>query len=197
MASLRVEVERFVAETATLETLLSQTEALSPAHQKLIAELIIVKLAVAFENCISQGLYRIVAGQPDLSGAVVARHTTPNTIAAAKAQLLAGAQRTPWLNASEVCASLQKVVENNDPMLERIRRHGPTVSAIRKIRNHIAHRNRNSSLKFRDLVLQVYGARLNHISPGTLLLTRRIGPKPLCLRLVIASRIAVSEIFSR
>ena len=195
MAALRTEVARFLKEISALEALISELEGLPPAHQKLIAELIIIKLAVGLENCLSQGFYRLASGQADLKGDLLVRHSHPSTIAAAKSELLAGCRNSPWLNTSDTCKCLEKVVVASDPILSRIRRHGNTVSSIRKIRNHVAHKNRNSSTKFGDVVRQVYGARLNSISPGTLLLTKRAGSRPLCQQLIIGARVATIEIF--
>lgn len=197
MASIQVEVDRFVNETHALENLLSETGSLPPRQRKLIAELILIKLAVGFENCISQGIYRLAAGQPDLAGQTVTRHSNPQTISSARSALLTGVRGAPWLNASDMCSCLLNVVPPTEPLLQRIRQHGVTVTTIRKVRNHIAHRNSNSSIKFREVVRQVYGAPLNHISPGTLLLTHRSGPRSLCLQLLIAGRVAASEIFQK
>jgi hypothetical protein len=101
-----------------------------------------------------------------------------------------------WLDASDVCDALKAVLDPADSAIVNLRKHGLVLSQIRKVRNHIAHKNRTSLPAFQTVVRTVYGAKLNGVTPGQLLLTPRYGPKCLLERLLAGARIAVKETFS-
>jgi hypothetical protein len=180
----------------TLSGLLSQTTAFQPFYRKIIAELITVRLAVALENCLSGSFYRLASGTSFESGRAPTLHTRAGSIASAQSLLLSGGGFN-WLNGSDLCTALQLPFDPSDPCLNNIRKHSTTLAEIRKIRNHIAHRNRTSGLAFRQVVRRVYGKELNGVTPGTLLLTSRHARRSLCEALLVGSRVMVRDIFEK
>jgi len=161
----------------------------------MVAELSLVRLAVGLENALSTGFYRVGAGRPFADGSAATILHPPSQPRTAEARMKHGRGKITWLNASELSDAIEAVVDPTDACHNRLRSHGSTLAQVRRIRNHIAHRNRNSSQQFQIVVQSIYGARLNNVTPGTLLLTPRGGPTPLIRRLIIGSRTAVTEVF--
>ena len=187
---------RCLLEISSLEGVLSESGSLPPRYRKVVAELIIIRLAVSLENCLSASFYRLASGTVFESGRPAQLHTRAATIPAATILLHSGG-RFSWLNGSELCSTLELAFRDTDPCLSNIRRHSTTLAEIRKIRNHVAHRNRISGRAFRTVVRRVYGRPLNSVSPGTLLLTPRNGSRSLCSALLIGARVLVREVLER
>ena len=197
--TIPVTVEKYRKSSGRLRLLLDGIGQLSPMHQKTISELVAVRLAVALENCISQSLYRVAAGKPMCSGRVASLNVVPFGQKLAQSAVRTGCSKEgnirSWLDSSELTARMIHIVHEDDMILSRIRAHGGTFADLRKIRNHIAHGNRVSFTGFQQIVLRVYGAKLNHVTPGMLLLTKRAKPINYCRRLIVSSDSAVREIF--
>lgn len=196
MTGVTTATNRCLSQVDALVGLLSQSTTLPPFYRKVVAELITVRLAVALENCLSASFYRLASGTPFESGRAPLLHTRANSIAGAQALLLSGGAFN-WLNGSDLCAALQLAFDPTDPCLNNIRKHSTTLAEVRKIRNHIAHRNRTSGTAFRQVVRRVYGKALNGIPPGTLLLTPRHARRRLCEALLIGSRVLIKDVFEK
>ena len=55
-------------------------------------------------------------------------------------------------------------------------RNSSLIDELRRVRNRIAHNNAQSRTNYRDVVRRHYGAFLNHVTPGMLLLSSRKKP---------------------
>lgn len=196
MTGVSTATNRCLVQIDALSGLLSQSTSLLPFYRKVVAELITVRLAVSLENCLSASFYRLASGTVFESGRLPILHTQASSISRARSLLLTGGSFN-WLNGSDLCATLTLAFDPTDPCLANIRTHSTTLAEIRKIRNHIAHRNRTSGPPFRQVVRRVYGKALNGVTPGTLLLTPRHVPRPLCDALLIRSRVMIRDIFEK
>lgn len=154
---------------------------LDPAHQKLVAEIVLLRLFSLFENFISSVCIKLVCGASYADG------TSPNLIIGAHSsqsarQLLKTYGRTrhrytlTWSKASEIKENLKYVIDANDNVVNVVDRNGVIIDEVRRVRNRIAHNNEQSRRFYREIVRRHYGGYLNHITPGTLLLTPRIVP---------------------
>lgn len=195
MPNLAPDWKFLLATLSKIEGLIDDVVTDTPPRRKIINELALVRVAIALENFLSRASYKIVAGAALLDGTVpVLTHRTA-TISAAETHLktrggtLPRDRPIPWLDAAELIDILKLALAPNDPCLAAIRAGGVPLAQIRKVRNHVAHSNRTSRTAFQQVVRQVYGSTLNAITPGTLLVTSRNGPRPLGKTLVISARV--------
>ena len=199
MPSLVPEWKSFQQTVVRLDEVISSSSSLSPGHRKIIAELVLVRLAIGIENALSRAAYKIAAGATFVDGTVANLSAPQATVTRAELFLktdggvLAHPKGIRWLDGGEVARVLLLAVDASDASTTIGARHGGTLSRTRKIRNHIAHRNRTSSTAFQSVVRQVYGAKLNSVTPGTLLLTPKAGSVPLVRQLLIRSRVMMKE----
>ena len=140
--------------------------------------------------------YRVGAGRELPDGTFANTLFPASLLVTAQRRLKAGRSKIAWLDASDVCDALKSVLDPTDKTITNLRKHGLVLSQIRKVRNHIAHKNRTSLPQFQTVVRAVYGAKLNGVTPGQLLLTPRNGPQCLLEKLLAGARIAVKETFS-
>ena len=139
---------------------------------------------------------RVGAGRELPDGTFANTLFPASLLVTAQRRLKAGRSKIAWLDASDVCDALKSVLDPTDKTITNLRKHGLVLSQIRKVRNHIAHKNRTSLPQFQTVVRAVYGAKLNGVTPGQLLLTPRNGPQCLLEKLLAGARIAVKETFS-
>lgn len=196
MSTIRKIVDEFAAQTRALDSLRAGAASLTATHQRMLAELILVRLAVAMENALSQGLYRVGAGRELPDGTFANTLFPASLLITAQRRLRAGRPKMTWLDASDVCDALRAVLDPSDKTITNLRKHGLVLSQIRKVRNHIVHKNRTSLPQFQSVVRTVYGAKLNSVTPGQLLLTPRSAPQCLLEKFLTGARIAVKETFS-
>jgi len=169
------------AETSRLLGLCRTLSTLQPIHQKLVAEIVLLRLFSLFENTISSICLKLVCGASYVDG------TSPNLLLRARSVQNARALfqthgRTrprhdlKWSKAGEIKENLRYVINASDNVVAVVDRNGVLVDELRRVRNRIAHNNPQSRRNYREVVRRHYGAFLNHVTPGMLLLTQRLTP---------------------
>lgn len=180
MPSVLVDYRVYEAETTRLLGLCGTLNNLSPVHQKLVAEIILLRLFDLFENFGASVATKLACGAPYVDGvAPVLLHRARSRQAAVRLFQLYGrrSQRNlRWSSVKDINANITRVIDRNDNFIGVIGRYGLLISELRCVRNRIAHNNSKSRKKYREVVRRHYGAYMNHVSPGTLLLTSRISP---------------------
>ncbi|MBI4965286.1 MAG: hypothetical protein HY913_18565 [Desulfomonile tiedjei] len=81
-----------------------------------------------------------------------------------------------WSKASEIKKNVKYVIDARDNFVAVIDRNGALIDEMRRVRNRIAHNNSQSRSHYREIVRRHYGAYLNNVTPGTLLLSQRVTP---------------------
>lgn len=170
------------SETARLLRHCETLESLPPVHQKFVAEMILLRLFDLFQNMVSSVTAKLVAG------ATYADGTAPNILARARslqsARLLFQTHgRGPhirynlrWSTAPEIMENIKHVIGQHDNVVEVVDRNSAFIEELRRVRNRIAHNNAQSRRRYREVVRRHFGAYMNQVTPGMLLLTPRIRP---------------------
>ncbi|HEY5074081.1 MAG TPA: hypothetical protein VII34_05240 [Pyrinomonadaceae bacterium] len=81
-----------------------------------------------------------------------------------------------WTRVSEIKKNVIHLVDPTDPFISTLDLYNASLEEMRFVRNHIAHRTSSTRARFKPVVKQYYGAYLNSITPGTLLLSQRWAP---------------------
>lgn len=156
-------------------------DSLPALHQKLVAEIMLLRLFSLFENLISSVSLKLMSGASYADGttpslftkAVSARHAiwllTKHGRNRPRPQLI-------WSKATEIKENLRYVMDKKDDLVTVVDRNGAFIDELRRVRNRIAHNNAKSRRDYRDVVRHHYGAYMNNVTPGMLLLTPRRRP---------------------
>lgn len=169
------------AETARLLGLRGTLNSLSALHQKLVAEIVLLRLFSLFENLITSVSLKLT------SGASYVDRTVPMLLARARSSqsamvlLKTHGRAKPinqlrWSKGSEIKNNLRHVMDQNDNLMTVVDRNAGFIDELRRVRNRIAHNNAQSRKNYRDVVRRHYGAYMNNVTPGMLLLTQRLQP---------------------
>lgn len=191
-----VEFERRYAKHALVLNGLPQVE---PRLQKLLAELVMMRLFDEFQEAIAGVALRLACGTPYGDGTPPNLLSTPAKSVTGARDLFATHGRPParpklpkWSKVTFINETTKYVLDSADPFSTTCKNNALDISEMQAIRNRIAHSNANSRKAFGTVVKRYYGASLNHVSPGLLLLSPRQSP-PLLSRYLTTSRIIVKE----
>jgi hypothetical protein len=84
-----------------------------------------------------------------------------------------------WSKVTYINETTRYVLDANNPFLTVCSANALVISEMQAVRNRIAHKNANSRTAFATVVVRHYGAALNNVSPGLLLLSPRFAPSML------------------
>ena len=186
------------AETQRLLNLSGTLSGLSPMHQKLVAEIVLLRLFSLFENLIVSVMLKLACGATYVDGSdptlLVRAQSSRNALTlfqtfGRKKQR----QQLQWSTATEIKKNIKYVIDPSDNAVTIVDRNSMFIDNLRRVRNRIAHNNDKSRQKYRNVVKQHYGAFVNNVTPGILLLTPRIRP-PLLEQYIRQERILVKDI---
>ena len=180
MLPLDSEYNKLLFELDKLKALLMEINILSPKYQKAISELVLLRLFYVFENRMIRVSYKIASGFPYADG------TTPSCLLQCTSKhdardKMKNFNRSKTKNlkfstASEICDNLKYIVDQNEYFMTFIRYNGRVIDELRRIRNRIAHNNEGSRREYQEVIKRYYGVKLNHITPGILLLSNKQKP---------------------
>lgn len=168
-------------ETDRLLSLGKTLSGLSALHQKLVAEIVLLRLFSLFENLITSVSLKLISGASYADGTVPVLLVRAGSSQSARVLLQNHGRARPrhqliWSKATEIKVNLFHVIDHNDNLMTVIDRHGVLIDELRRVRNRIAHNNAQSRRNYRDVVRRYYGAYMNNVTPGMLLLTPRVQP---------------------
>jgi hypothetical protein len=168
------------SETAKLLGLCNTLNQLPATHQKLVAEIVLLRLFSLFENLVSSISTKLACGARYADGSSPALLVTCDSVRNARYNFQNHARTSQrelkWSKASDIKENVRYVIDPADNFIRVVNGHGTLIDEIRRVRNRIAHNNARSRSNYRLVVRRHYGAYLNHVTPGMLLLTPRISP---------------------
>ena len=181
MASLLRDYRLHESESARLLNLCGTLGSLSPIHQKFVAELILLRLFDLFQNLVSSVATKLACGAEYLDGTSPKLLERARSLHGARTLFQEHSRQRPrhqlrWSKASEIKENVRYVIDQDDNVVNVIDRNSSLIEELRRVRNRIAHNNRGSRKNYREVVRRHYGAYLNHVTPGVLLLTPRFQP---------------------
>lgn len=201
MPRLDVDFRSFDKETQKLNNLTNNINSLSPLHQKLVAEIMLLRLLSLLENTIESIFVKIACGANYLDGSVPILLGRANSYQSGLSLFRNYNRTSPriylkWTIVKEIKRNVKYVIDHSDTIYSILDQYNINIDEIRRIRNRIAHNNKNSRNKYKYVVMRHYGAYLNFITPGTLLLTKRKTPN-LLVQYITTSRVFISDLVKR
>jgi len=197
MSGIAPEVSACIVAIGKLEDLSKNTGSVPPAYRKLISEIAVLRLFYLLENAFEGIACRLVSGASYADGLVPSLLIHCASRAQAEHHMKTTGRQRPrqlkWSRVKDIKENLEFVLTPSDHLIRTFDAHGAFIEELRCVRNRIAHNSRNARQNYRPVVKQHYGANLNAISPGTLLLSPRRSP-PLVDQYMIKSRILIKAL---
>jgi hypothetical protein len=179
--NLAVPHNGFVARSSRHEQVIQGLGQVDAYLQKLLAELVMLRLFDEFQDGVSGIAMRLACGTCYVDGTPPALLTTPAKSTSGARQLYATFGRSKkaplrWSKASDINAATKYVLDPTDAFNVVCSANALRISEMRVVRNRVAHSNAKTRREFSKVVQRHYGASLNSVSPGTLLITTRFSP---------------------
>lgn len=176
----------------------SHLSVLPPRFAKLVAEIIILRVFDLLENSFKSITIKLQCGALYFDG------TSANVTVAARSadgaikNMINYGRTKPryqlrWSSVSEIKRNLEFVLQPTDHALQILDYNSTFIDEFRRVRNRVAHNNVKSRKEFQIIVRRYYGATLNFVTPGTLLLTDRWHPQIL-VKYIQGTKILVKEL---
>ena len=164
-----------------LERYRSDSLMLEAKYQYFVAEVIMLRLFSILEQSIAEIAYKIVAGASYLNGNSPILLTSARNVAGAKTLLLTYGRRKPVQNlkftkSKFIRDSVRYVINASDAFVVKSQWHGARIDEMRKVRNHLAHRNTSTRKEYNKVVRSIYGANLRIQTGPFLVSTKRRVP---------------------
>ena len=197
--NLKVDWAQCEAETVRLRSLLPSLVTLSPAHRKLVAEIVMVRLFLLIENTIASSAAKMLCGAAYLDATLPMRLVTPQSMEAAKT-LMRTHGRNPakrnlwWTQSREIRDNLCFTLNAKDPFFGIVSRHAGLLTDMRHVRNHIAHKNASTRANFQNVVRRHCGGLKRGMTPGLLLLITLPSGTSLLESYIVSGRVTVRDL---
>lgn len=164
------------------DAIVSEFDAIPANVRRLVAELILMRAFDELQAALQGIALRLVCGGSYLDGSPPALLVHPAPSVAAAKVLMQNHGRTKsrelrWAKASYVAENCEFTVNEDEHFVKAIvSRHALILAEMSAVRNRIAHNNAGARDRYAAVIRRRYGARLNHIVPGQLLLSTRFRP---------------------
>ena len=196
--SVEVTVRNTTDDIIRLEKFRTESQSLAPAHQHLIAELIMLRLFSIIETAIEDLACKLVAGSPYVNGTHPTRLFTANSVDGAKSAMLTHGRTKKknylrWTSVKDIRDSTSEVLNSTDPFIVYAQVHGNILSEMRKVRNFLAHKSARARQDYRDVVRVVYGAN-SRVRVQAFLTSRRRRPVAKVDEYLVTAKVMVSDL---
>lgn len=197
MVSLSTTYKEVYDDINRLLDLHSNIGGLEPKYSKLVAEIELLRLFDMLVDVIASAAIKIVCGAFYVDGSQpsVLLHSRSRT-SALQNMMTAGRPKPRilrWTEVDEIKKNLTYVLDPSEHFINILDSHALLINEMRIIRNRIAHNNEASRRNYKKVILRYYGAELNPISPGILLLSPRQKP-PLITKYFMQSRALIKTL---
>ena len=185
MSTLLPQADQIHRTTTTALTLASRLQSVDGLPRLYVAEMIAVRLYSLFEAIIEDSACRLICGAKYCDGSSPLLWRPRPTRGFERARNAMRTFRRPnpdkfqlrWGKAGEIRKNLEHLFPTREHFIETIVGHGQFISDLRKVRNHIAHGNAGTRRRFDEVVRKYYGANVNAVTPGKMLLSSRFSPQ--------------------
>lgn len=180
MSKLQSEVNKLVELIDQLRLVLSDISALEPRFQRLIAETAMLRLFYGLDNFSEAVALKLLTNTDYGDGSIPNRINPPfrSKALAAESVLRSRGARIrylKWTTLQDYQMNLAGFLPANEHLLTERQVIDRVMEDMRHIRNHIAHGTKSTRVKFTAVVRSIYLGNTRGISPGKLLLSRKLG----------------------
>jgi hypothetical protein len=196
-ANVRVPHEVFMGRSQRHQTVLAGLSNAPANIQRLVAELVVMRLFDEFMEAISGVALRLACGAPYVDGTGPLLLAPPAASTTSALDMFENLNRSShnyakWSKATFINETTKHVLDPADHFTRTCSNHGAVIQEMQRVRNRIGHSGSTARSNFSRVVFQHYVAHLNHVTPGMLLLSTRFKPS-LLSRYISSARTIVKD----
>jgi len=183
MPNLGVNYKDCCREFDKLSGLTKHLQLLPPKYQKLVAEVVLLRVFSLVEQHIQSIACKLVCNTHYRDGAapklLCSGRSATDALGKMSTHLRNRPHKLSWTKASYIKENMKYVIDNTDHFIVTVEHNGILIDEMRRIRNRIAHNNQTSRRNYQTVVQRYYGAAVNAVTPGVFLLSNRTTPIPI------------------
>lgn len=159
---------------------LAKSRCLSAEMQGFVAEMLLLRLFSILETCIRDVAIKVACGTPYKNGI----NSTPTIRCKSVNDAIEkfknegrekSIQNLRFANVSQTNESIKYVINEREPFRVTLSKYGSIYEEMRCVRNHIAHRTQSTSINYKKIVKQRYGANYIIKTSSFLISSKRDG----------------------
>ena len=198
MARLDVELRDYQRSVGRLLGLHANLGSLPAQYQKLVAEMVMLRLFDLFQHHVRRIVCKVACGSVYLDRSTpLLLHRAASMRDAEQAMKTRGRSRPlkylRWSKVSDIKRNAKHMIDPGDHVLVFLDRHGQVIDEMRRVRNRIAHSGGSARQQYAHVVRQRYGAGVWGVQPGMLLLSPRWSPTVL-KQYLLSTRVLIKNL---
>jgi hypothetical protein len=196
--NLRTDWTRFQHESGRLQSLVASLGPLSPAHQKLVAEIAMIRLVFLVSNTIASIGAKLVCDTRYLDGSVPNRQVLARSVAGALLLMKTHGRVRPlrdlsWTSSKAIRRNVRHALLATHPFVRTVSAYAAHLTEMRYVRNHVAHSSTSTRADFRKVIRNHYGGLKQGMTPGLFLLTGTLGSPCRIETYIASSRVTLKQ----
>lgn len=187
-----------MANLSRINTFLQKGQSIPPSMRGFVAEILMLRLFSILEESVRETACRVACGVAYRNGTVATPIRRCANLTDAinqfktynRRQVL---QNLRFTNFSQTRKSVINIIPNGEPFLAKLGLHSVDFDEMRKVRNHIAHRYRNTYLDYKQIIIHRYGAYIKQ-TPGVFLISTTRSPRSKIEEYYIKIKVIINDI---
>lgn len=196
--SILATYNKSISDLAIVGRYLQKSEHLPPEMHGFVAEMLMLRIFSILESCVREVAARVACGVPYRNGVLSSPTIKCTSIQDALNRFKSEGRRTPlsnlrFTNVSNTNNSIKYIIDISEPFRIKLSRYGVQFEEMRIVRNHIAHRYKNTYVDYKNVIMGRYGARLN-LRPSVFLTSTKRQPRAIIDEYLIGVRVIITDI---
>jgi hypothetical protein len=165
IANITTSYTKAIKEVGVLSSYMIDCATLDSKYQYFISEVVMLRLFSILETAIGDVALKLACGALYKNGNAPSRLVSCSSISDAHGKMLSHGRRHPlrylkWTNLTDIRTSIQNILDIRDSFYVNIDSNISLIDEMRDVRNHIAHRNSGTAIKYYRQLAIIYGGRL-------------------------------------
>lgn len=183
-----------------IENYLQKSRSLPPNMQGFVAEVLMLRLFSILETAVRETALRVACGASYRnnypSNPIIICSSINNAIIQFKTcNRRRSLLHLKFTNVSQTNESVRYIISRTEPFYVNLNRYSLEFDEMRKVRNHIAHRYKNTYVEYKQLIISRYGAFIN-LKPGVFLISTKRQTRSIIDEYIIKTKVIISDITS-
>lgn len=196
--SILATYDKSMSDLAIVGRYLQKSKHLPPEMYGFVAEMLMLRIFSILENCVREVAARVACGVSYRNGVVSSPIVKCTSIQDALNKFKSEGRRKPlsnlkFTNVNNTNNSIKFVLDNSEPIRVKLSRYGVQFEEMRKVRNHIAHRHKNTYVDYKNVIIGRYGAFLK-LKPSVFLTSTKRQPRAIIDEYLIVVRVIINDI---
>lgn len=171
---------------------------LPPEMYGFVAEMLMLRIFSVLESCVREVSARVACGVSYKNGVTATPIMKCTSIQDAINRFKTEGRSKPlcnlrFTNVSGTNSSIKNIIDSAEPFRVNLSKYGVQFEEMRIVRNHIAHRYKNTYLEYKNVITNRYGAYIK-LKPSVFLTSTKRQPKAIIEEYLVTVKIIIDDI---